>query len=136
MCATVLAPQVAMTTPFVAAARYQDSNLRRMEHAGDREQPLGRKWVVVIDEHGNRRLQMRWTVARVVPPAAVCEATWPCVEPAVGRESEPTLGPQAQVADAFIRYGFRALPVTDENDIILGVVLYRDVMNLKHRMLD
>jgi CBS domain-containing protein/sporulation protein YlmC with PRC-barrel domain len=41
-----------------------------------------------------------------------------------------------QAADAFIRYGFRALPVTDENDIILGVVPYRDVMNLKHRMLD
>jgi magnesium transporter len=41
-----------------------------------------------------------------------------------------------QAADAFIRYGFRALPVTDENDVILGVVPYRDVMNLKHRMLD
>jgi len=41
-----------------------------------------------------------------------------------------------QAADAFIRYGFRALPVSDANDIILGVVPYRDVMNLKHRMLD
>lgn len=41
-----------------------------------------------------------------------------------------------QAADAFIRYGFRALPVTDANDVILGVVPYRDVMNLKHRMLD
>jgi Mg/Co/Ni transporter MgtE len=41
-----------------------------------------------------------------------------------------------QAADAFIRYGFRALPVTDENDIILGVVSYRDVMNLEHRILD
>jgi len=41
-----------------------------------------------------------------------------------------------QAADAFIRYGFRALPVTDGNNIILGVVPYRDVMNLKHRMLD
>jgi magnesium transporter len=41
-----------------------------------------------------------------------------------------------QAADAFIRYGFRALPVTDDNDIILDVVPYRDVMNLKHRILD
>ena len=41
-----------------------------------------------------------------------------------------------EAADAFIRYGFRALPVTDENDTILGVVPYRDVMNLKHRILD
>ncbi len=49
------------------------------------------------------------------------------------------LNPQStmkQAADAFIRYGFRALPVADENGIVLGVVPYRDVMNLKHRMLD
>jgi len=41
-----------------------------------------------------------------------------------------------EAADAFLRYGFRALPVTDANDIVLGVVPYRDVMNLKHRILD
>jgi CBS domain-containing protein len=41
-----------------------------------------------------------------------------------------------QASDAFIRYGFRALPVTDANGIVLGVVPYRDVMNLKHRILD
>ena len=41
-----------------------------------------------------------------------------------------------EAADSFIRYGFRALPVTDTNDAILGVVPYRDVMNLKHRILD
>ena len=37
---------------------------------------------------------------------------------------------------AFLRYGFRALPVVDDNKILQGVVPYRDVMNLKHRMLD
>jgi magnesium transporter len=41
-----------------------------------------------------------------------------------------------QAADMFLRYGFRALPITDENDTILGVVPYRDVMNLKHRILE
>jgi magnesium transporter len=41
-----------------------------------------------------------------------------------------------QAVDMFLRYGFRALPITDENDIILGVVPYRDVMNLKHRILE
>ena len=54
-------------------------------------------------------------------------------------ENVISLNPEStmkQAADAFIRYGFRALPVTDENDIILGVVPYRDVMNLKHRILD
>jgi len=33
-------------------------------------------------------------------------------------------------------HGFRALPITDENDIIAGVVPYRDVLNLKHRILE
>jgi len=41
-----------------------------------------------------------------------------------------------EAAAAFLRYGFRALPVVDENEIIQGVVPYRDVMNLKHRLLD
>lgn len=41
-----------------------------------------------------------------------------------------------EAAAAFLRYGFRALPVVDEAEILRGVVPYRDVMNLKHRMLD
>ncbi len=41
-----------------------------------------------------------------------------------------------EAADMFIRYGFRALPVTDDKDMILGVVPYRDVMQLKHRILE
>jgi sporulation protein YlmC with PRC-barrel domain len=41
-----------------------------------------------------------------------------------------------EAAASFLRYGFRALPVVDDSDIIQGVVPYRDVMNLKHRMLD
>lgn len=45
-------------------------------------------------------------------------------------------GTMRQAADMFLRYGFGALPITDENDIILGVVPYRDVMNLKHRLLE
>jgi CBS domain-containing protein len=55
------------------------------------------------------------------------------VEKVISLKPESTM---KQAADAFIRYGFRALPVTNENDAILGVVPYRDVMNLKHRMLD
>jgi CBS domain-containing protein/sporulation protein YlmC with PRC-barrel domain len=35
----------------------------------------------------------------------------------------------------FIRYLFRAIPITDENDIILGVIPYRDIMNLNHRFI-
>jgi magnesium transporter len=55
------------------------------------------------------------------------------VEKVISLNPESTM---KEAGDAFIRYGFRALPVTDQNDIILGVVPYRDVMNLKHRILD
>jgi hypothetical protein len=98
MCATVLALQVTMTTPFVALAPYQGSNRQSVEYSGDYKHSLERKWVVVTDEHGNRRLRITWTVAQVVPPATVCEAARRWVEPAVCRESEPTLGPQARTA--------------------------------------
>lgn len=36
------------------------------------------------------------------------------------------------VAEAFERYSFRAIPVTDADEKIVGVIPYRDVMNLKH----
>ncbi|MGA2192711.1 MAG: CBS domain-containing protein [Nitrospirota bacterium] len=37
-----------------------------------------------------------------------------------------------EAEDKFLRYGFRALPVAGEDDVIVGVVPYRDIMNLKH----
>jgi len=39
----------------------------------------------------------------------------------------------AEVAEAFGRYSFRAIPVTDEEERMIGVIPYRDVMKLKHR---
>lgn len=45
-------------------------------------------------------------------------------------------GTMKQASDMFLRYGFRALPITGESEVILGVVPYRDVMNLKHKILD
>lgn len=38
-----------------------------------------------------------------------------------------------EATEMFSRYSFRAIPVTDHNDTILGVIPYRDIMNLKHR---
>jgi CBS domain-containing protein len=49
-----------------------------------------------------------------------------------------SLKPESTLKEAsalFARYGFRAIPVTDENDRVLGVIHYRDVMKLKHRFL-
>jgi magnesium transporter len=41
-----------------------------------------------------------------------------------------------EASDMFARYSFRAIPVVDATDKILGVVTYRDIRNLKHRFLE
>jgi len=49
-----------------------------------------------------------------------------------------SLNPESTLKEAsemFAKYGFRAMPIVDENRKILGVVSYRDVMSLKHRFL-
>ncbi|HEY3375688.1 MAG TPA: CBS domain-containing protein [Candidatus Aquicultor sp.] len=38
-----------------------------------------------------------------------------------------------EASEMFERYEFRAIPVLDGSDRILGVIPYRDIMNLKHR---
>jgi len=50
-----------------------------------------------------------------------------------------TLNPENTLKEAhemFARYNFRALPVVDENDRMLGLLPYRDVVNLRHRYLE
>jgi CBS domain-containing protein/sporulation protein YlmC with PRC-barrel domain len=41
-----------------------------------------------------------------------------------------------EASDIFERYEFRAIPVIDDNDRILGVLPYRDVMNLTHQFIE
>lgn len=41
-----------------------------------------------------------------------------------------------KASELFARYDFRALPITDADNKILGVVTYRDVMGLKHRYVE
>ena len=38
-----------------------------------------------------------------------------------------------EAAEMFSRYNFRSIPVVDEQEVILGIILYRDMMKLKHR---
>jgi CBS domain-containing protein/sporulation protein YlmC with PRC-barrel domain len=45
-------------------------------------------------------------------------------------------GTLKEASETFARYGFHILPVTDPQRKLLGIVPYRDVMNLKHRYLD
>ena len=41
-----------------------------------------------------------------------------------------------EASQEFERYGFRALPVTDDDNRLTGVIPYRDVMNLTHHFLE
>jgi magnesium transporter len=50
-----------------------------------------------------------------------------------------SLNPERTLREAsvmFTRYDFLALPILDEDNKILGVVSYRDMVNLKHRFLE
>jgi CBS domain-containing protein len=38
--------------------------------------------------------------------------------------------------ELFVRYNFSAIPIIDENNIFLGVIPYRDIMNLKHHFIE
>jgi magnesium transporter len=40
-----------------------------------------------------------------------------------------------EASEMFKHYGFRAIPLTDDNNQILGVVTYKDVMNLKRLLI-
>jgi Mg/Co/Ni transporter MgtE len=47
-----------------------------------------------------------------------------------------TLSTESTIRDAsklFARYSFRAIPIVDEQEFMVGAVPYRDVMDLKHR---
>jgi hypothetical protein len=98
MCITLLAPQLTMTTPVVRAARYEGCSFKPAEHTEDRKRPLNMKWVMVTDEHGNRKLRIDWTVASSFLPATVGKGMWPCVEPALGGRCVSMPNPQARVA--------------------------------------
>jgi Mg/Co/Ni transporter MgtE len=36
----------------------------------------------------------------------------------------------------FAKYNLRALPIVDDEDRMLGILPYRDVINLRHRYLE
>jgi len=45
-------------------------------------------------------------------------------------------GSLLEASELFERYGFRALPITDDDEKIIGVVPYRDVMELTHSFIE
>jgi Mg/Co/Ni transporter MgtE len=50
-----------------------------------------------------------------------------------------TLDPNSTLKEAyemFARYDYRAIPISDDNDKMLGAVTYRDVVGLKHRFVE
>ena len=58
---------------------------------------------------------------------------------AIMTENVVTLNAESTLKEAsheFERYSFRALPVTDDDNRLIGVIPYRDVMNLTHHFLE
>ena len=58
---------------------------------------------------------------------------------AIMAENVITLNTDSTLKDAsreFERYGFRALPVTDDENRLVGAIPYRDVMDLTHHFLE
>jgi magnesium transporter len=55
------------------------------------------------------------------------------VENVISLKTESSL---KEASQSFARYDFRALPVIDERNRIVGVIPYRDVMNLTHHFLE
>jgi magnesium transporter len=55
------------------------------------------------------------------------------VENVISLSTESTL---KEASQSFARYDFRAIPVTDETNRLVGVIPYRDVMNLTHHFLE
>jgi magnesium transporter len=41
-----------------------------------------------------------------------------------------------KASDEFLRYGFGAIPIVDDDNRIQGAVTYRDILHLKHRLLE
>jgi magnesium transporter len=50
--------------------------------------------------------------------------------------SLPTASTLKEAANEFARYGFRAIPVVDEENRLVGAIPYRDVMNLTHNFIE
>ncbi|MDD4138011.1 MAG: CBS domain-containing protein, partial [Methanoregula sp.] len=55
------------------------------------------------------------------------------VENVISLHTESTL---KEASQSFARYDFRALPVTDDKNRLVGVIPYRDVMNLTHHFVE
>ena len=55
------------------------------------------------------------------------------VENVISLHTESTL---KEASQSFARYDFRAIPVTDDKNRLMGVIPYRDVMNLTHHFVE
>ncbi|CAD5360851.1 magnesium transporter MgtE N-terminal domain-containing protein [Citrobacter koseri] len=84
-------------------------------------------YIYVVDE--NRRLAGVLDIREVLQSDPTTQLSEAMNTHVISFNPEDSLH---EVAKAFERYSFRAIPVTDADKKILGVIPYRDVMNLKH----
>jgi CBS domain-containing protein len=87
-----------------------------------------RSYLYVVDEQGRLR--------GVITASELLTATDDTLLKDIMNDTVVALTPDETLKEAsemFEAYGFRALPVVDKDGKLLGVIPYRDVMNLKHR---
>ena len=96
MCTIFVAPKM-RTEQSADALRYQDVKFKQREQTEDRKGQLTMKWDMVTDEHGSRRLQMRWTVTRSSVPRIFHSSTSQCAQPCDGSGERPNSRPEVRV---------------------------------------
>jgi Mg/Co/Ni transporter MgtE len=88
-------------------------------------------YIYVVDEHGR--------LLGVVDIKELLEANPEAKLKQIMIRNVMALKPESTLKDAsliFSKYQFRAIPIVDEDNKLVGVVPYRDVMNIEHIFFD
>ncbi len=89
-------------------------------------------WYLYIIDHEGKLLGLIG-LAELVQASNVAVLRDIMLDKVVSLNPENTL---KETAEMFERYGYRAIPITDQADKLLGVIPYQDVMKLKHRIVE
>ncbi len=120
-----------MTREFISASPEKTVGEMRDEYASAAKGKKVVMYIYVIKTDG--------TLEGVLDIKELLEAPDESRLSSVMAKNPINLGPGCTLKDAyqiFSRYSFRAIPVVDAKERILGVVPYRDVMQLKHMLID
>jgi CBS domain-containing protein len=117
-----------LTTDYISFTVYDNVGKARSEYQAAAQGNKVRHYVYIVDSSGV--LQGIIDVSELLTYNEHAMLRDIMTDKIVSLTLQDTL---KDASDIFIRYGFRAIPILDKGKKILGVILYKDVMNLKHR---